>query len=224
MHLPLARLISMSVIFCPLPSSSIVILVVYLFSTHISEQHVCELWVWIQITGLTLPLRESQWHLYHQHGPWVTFFAADSILCSSANFRTVFCESQNANPLDAEPETRFNAKWPFSVIQGHLFRCQWRAVGYIVQYNNCGLEYEGSENIASERNKNRHFRPPHSYLTSPLQRTPANIHVNLTLLEIRIPRLHFCRWQCVGSSANFRTVLSESQKRQLISCRARNRF
>ena len=35
---------------------------------------------------------------------------------SSANFRTVFSESQNANPLDAEPETDFNAKWPFKVI------------------------------------------------------------------------------------------------------------
>ena len=49
MHLPLARLISMPVMFCLLPSSSIVILVIfYLFSTGISEQHVWELWVWIQ--------------------------------------------------------------------------------------------------------------------------------------------------------------------------------
>jgi len=37
MHLPLARLISMPIIFCLLPSSSIVILVFYLFSTGISE-------------------------------------------------------------------------------------------------------------------------------------------------------------------------------------------
>ena len=29
--------------------------------------------------------------------------------------------------------------------------------GYIVQYNNCGLEREGSEDIASERSENRHF-------------------------------------------------------------------
>jgi len=40
MHLPLARLIIMSVVFCLLPSSSIVILVFYLFPTGISEQHV----------------------------------------------------------------------------------------------------------------------------------------------------------------------------------------
>jgi len=40
MHLPLTRLVPMPVIFCLLPSSSIVILVFYLFSTGISEQHV----------------------------------------------------------------------------------------------------------------------------------------------------------------------------------------
>ena len=35
-------------------------------------------------------------------------FADDSIrpMRSSANFRTVFSESQNANPLDVEPESR----------------------------------------------------------------------------------------------------------------------
>ena len=42
MHLPLALLVSMPVIFCLHPSSSIVILEFYLFSTGISEQHVCE--------------------------------------------------------------------------------------------------------------------------------------------------------------------------------------
>ena len=45
MHLPLARLVSMPVIFYLHPSSSTVILVLYLFSTGISEQHVWELWV-----------------------------------------------------------------------------------------------------------------------------------------------------------------------------------
>ena len=117
---------------------------------------------------------------------------------SSANFRTVFSKSQNANPLDAEPETHFSAKWPFKVIKGHLFPCQWRALrGYIVQHNNCGLEYEGSEDIASERSENRHFRRPYSHLTSSLQPTPSNKHMNLILLETRIPALHFCRWQFV---------------------------
>jgi len=34
--------------------------------------------------------------------------------------------------------------------------------GYIVQYNNCGLECEGSKDIANERSENRHFRRLHS--------------------------------------------------------------
>jgi len=64
--------------------------------------------------------------------------------------------------------------------------------GNIVQYDNCGLEYEGSEDIASERSENRHLRPTHSHLTPPLQQTRAIIHINLTLLETRIPGLQFC--------------------------------
>jgi len=75
---------------------------------------------------------------------------------SSANFRTVFSESQNANPLDAKPETDFNAKWPFKVIRFGVNEEPLR--GYIVQYNNCGLECEGSEDIASERSENRYLR------------------------------------------------------------------
>jgi len=36
-----------------------------------------------------------------------------------------FCpKSRNAKTLDAEPETDFNANWPFEAIQGHIFRCQ----------------------------------------------------------------------------------------------------
>jgi len=46
-------------------------------------------------------------------------------MLKSANVRTVLSESQNVNPFDAEPETDFNAKWSFRVIQfqGHLLRC-----------------------------------------------------------------------------------------------------
>jgi len=65
---------------------------------------------------------------------------------------------------------------------------------------------------------------PHSHLTPPLQRTPANICINLILPETTFPGLHFCRWQYMRSSANFRTVLFKSRRRQPISCRSRNRF
>jgi len=37
--------------------------------------------------------------------------------------------------------------------------------GYMVQYNNCGIECECSEDIASERSENRHIERPHSHLT-----------------------------------------------------------
>ena len=131
-------------------------------------------------------------------------------ICSSANFRTVFSESQNANPLDAELEPDFNAKWPFKVIR--LGINEEPLEGYIVQYNNCGHECEGSDVIASERSENRHLQRPHSHLTPPLQQTPAIIDINFTLIETGIPGLQFCRCESIGSSSNFRTVFSESQK------------
>jgi len=112
MHLPLVRLVSMPVIFCLLPSSSIVILVFYLFSTGISEQHVWELWVWIQSIGLTLPLRVTPMNnpitLITSTVAGLHFCCADSYMRSCANFRIVFSESQNASPLDAELGPDFN--------------------------------------------------------------------------------------------------------------------
>jgi len=42
--------------------------------------------------------------------------------------------------------------------------------GYVVQYYNCGLGCEGSEDIASEGSENRHFPRPQSYLMP----SPAN--------------------------------------------------
>jgi len=66
-------------------------------------------------------------------------------------------------------------------------------MGYIAHYNKGGLRCEDSEDIVSERSENLHFRPPHSHLTPPLKGIPANIRMKLTLLETRIPGLHFCR-------------------------------
>ena len=80
---------------------------------------------------------------------------------SSANFQTVFSESQNASPLDDELRPDFNAKWPFKVIRFGVNEEPLR--GYIVQYNNCGLEYKGSEDIASEKRKSPFTTTPLSY-------------------------------------------------------------
>jgi len=53
--------------------------------------------------------------------PWATFFVADSIWVALQVFEQFCPNVGDANPLVAEPETDFNAKWPFKVIQGHLF-------------------------------------------------------------------------------------------------------
>ena len=39
-------------------------------------------------------------------------------------FEQYCAKARNANSLVFETETNFYAKWPFKVIQGHLFRCQ----------------------------------------------------------------------------------------------------
>ena len=223
MHLSLARLVSMPVIFCLLPISSIVILVFYLFSTGISEQH-----VWEQSTGLTLPLRVT---------PMNNLITLITSTVAGLHFCCVICVALQISEqfFFRKPETPTHcmSSWnqiltqndnsgSFKVIRFGVNKEPLR--GNIVQYNKCGLKYEGSEDIASERSENRHLRPPHSHLTPPLQRTPANICINLIPPETTFPGLHFCRWQYMGSSASFRTVLSESRRRQPISCRARNRF
>ena len=48
-------------------------------------------------------------------------FVADSIWVALQVFEQFCPKAVDANPLVAEPETGFNTKWPFKVIQGHLF-------------------------------------------------------------------------------------------------------
>jgi len=173
---------------------------------------------------------EHQWiTLYHQYRVWAPFFAANSLCVAlqiseqySPKARTPTHLMPSPNEILTQNDHSFSRS--FKVIRFGVNEEPLR--GYMVHNNNCGHECEGSEDIASERSENRHLRRPHTHLTPPLQQNPANIHINLTLLETRFPGLQFCRWQCrpIGSSSNFRTVLSKSQKRQFISCRARNRF
>jgi len=80
-----------------------------------------------------------------------------------------FCpKAEDANPLVAEPETDFNAKWSFKIIRFGVNEEQLK--GYIAQYNKCDLRCEDSEHIASKRSENLHYRPSRSHLT------PANPH------------------------------------------------
>ena len=48
-------------------------------------------------------------------------FVADSIWVALQIFEQFCPKAGDANPLVAVPETDFYAKWPFKVIQGHLF-------------------------------------------------------------------------------------------------------
>jgi len=115
-----------------------------------------------------LPKRTKKWFLLF----WKWFPVTKNLHDWQWNWETpVFSESQNASPLDAEPETDFNAKWLFKVI--HFGVSEQPLRGYIVQYNNCGLRCEGSEDIAGEISENRHFRWPHSHLKPPRHWTPV---------------------------------------------------
>ena len=91
---------------------------------------------------------------------------ADSIWLALQVFEQFCPKAGDANPLVAEPETDFNAKWPLKVIYFGIIEEPLR--GYIAQYNKCCLRCEGSEDTASERSENRHLRPPHSHLKPPL--------------------------------------------------------
>jgi len=99
-------------------------------------------------------------------------FVADSIWVALQIFEQFCLKVGDANPLVAESETDFNAKWPFKVIHFKVIYfgiIEEPLMGYIAHYNKCGLRCEDSEDITSETSENLHFRPPHSHLTSPLQ-------------------------------------------------------
>ena len=99
---------------------------------------------------------------------WAPFFAADS-LCVALQISEQFS-------LKARTPTHWMPSSDQILTQnGHLrslkvirFGVNEQPLrGYIVQYNNCGHECEGSEDIASERSENRHLRRPHTHLTPP---------------------------------------------------------
>jgi len=230
------------VIFCLLPSSSIAILVFYLFSTEISEQHdMCEnsrptvsvnTVHWFDASSSVTPMNNPITLISAVQSLGYIFLAADT-LCVALQISEQYSPKARTPthwmpslyywmPSSDQILTQNDQSRSFKVICFGVNEEPLR--GYIVQYNKCGHECEGSEDIASERSENRLLRRPRTHLTPPLQQTPANVHINFTLLETRIPVLQFCRWRYIGSSSNLRTVMSESQKRQFISCRARNWF
>ena len=109
-HLPLARLVSTCAIFCLLPSSRIVILVYYLFfSRHQWTTCVRTVTVsvntvhWFDASCSETPVNNSI-TLYITSTVPGLHFCRWQYMRSSANFRTVFSESQNAKPLGLDAE------------------------------------------------------------------------------------------------------------------------
>jgi len=79
---------------------------------------------------------------------------------SSAHFKQFCPKARNANTLVAKPEIDFNVIWSFKVI--HFGVVEESLRDYLVQYNNCGLQCEGSQHMA--RSGNCHFSRPQSQL------------------------------------------------------------
>jgi len=75
-------------------------------------------------------------------------FVADSIWVALQIFEQFCPKAADANPLVAEPETDFYAKWPFTVIQGSLFRRELPqgGPGCSPAENECGA-YKASQNV-----------------------------------------------------------------------------
>ena len=97
------------------------------------------------------------------------FFAADSICVAlqiSEQFSPKARTPAHWMPSSKQILTQNDHSGSFKVIRFGVSEEPLR--GYIVRYNNCGLECEVSEDIASERSENRYLRPPHSHLTPPL--------------------------------------------------------
>ena len=103
------------------------------------------------------PLRISAQTLYCQKRRSLGYiFVADSIWVALQIFEQFCPKAGDANSLVAEPETDFNAKWSFKAIKVIYFGIIEETLrGYIAQYNNCGLECEGSEDIASDFGTNQ---------------------------------------------------------------------
>jgi len=103
---------------------------------------------------------------------WARFFAADSVCVAlqiSEQFSPKARMPTHWMPSSDKILTQNDHSRSFKVIRFGVNEEPLR--GYIVQYNNCGHECEGSDDIASERNENRHLRRPHTHLTPPFQQT-----------------------------------------------------
>jgi len=128
----------------------------------------------IQFTGLTLPLRVTPMNnpitLLSPVQSLVYIFDAEDSICVALQIHEQFSPKARTPthwmPSSNQILTQNDHSRSFRVIRFGVNEEPLR--GYIVQYNNCSLKCEGSEDIASERSENRHLRRFHSHLTPPL--------------------------------------------------------
>jgi len=150
------------------------------------------------------------WVLYHFNRPWLHFNKYYLIILLSYLIATFAVSCTVLEKFDVKQSNDLEIS-PRSSTVASRESCR------MAMYVKCSED--------SERKKRKSpFQRPHSHLTPPPEGTPANICINLILPETTFPGLHFCRWQYMGSCANFRTVLSENWRRHTISYQARNRF
>jgi len=118
----------------------------------------------------------SHWWWTRPDPSW-TFKPAYAAVCSKSP-NSFVRKPEYANPWHDEPNADFSAKWSFKVIQGHLFRCPWKATKrllHVIGLMIVALYVKGWKlRRYSERiSENRHFRRPHFHLTNEHQRMSA---------------------------------------------------
>ena len=110
-------------------------------------------------------------------------------------------------------------QWPWNMTKVIDSRITWKL--------SCGQKLAMYVKCSEDRERKKRKLPfsttPFSF-DAPSPANPREYLYNLIPPESTFPGLHFCRWQYMGSSASFRTVLSVIRRRQPISCQVRNRF
>jgi len=107
-------------------------------------------------------------------------------------------------------------QWPWNLPKVIDSRITWKL--------SCGYVYVKCSEDSDRMNRKSPFSTTPLSFDAPSPANPREyLHNPYTARNYVRWATFFC-WRYMGSSASFRTVLSESRRRQPISCRARNRF
>ena len=162
------------------------ILLIFFIQTSVTAW---QLWVWIQFTGLVTPMNNPI--------ALITSTVAGLHFCCCWQYSIVYCWGGQLTVCVAvqiseqySPKARTPTHWmpssdqiliqnvhsrSFKVIRFGVNKEPLRS--YVVQYNNCGLECEGSEDIASEKKRKSPFSTtPLSLSSEPSRISAQNLH------------------------------------------------